>query len=207
MTGGTQTGAKDNTQAPGQPNNQKDPRIKLPAALQQRIDALDDPSQAPDDSTALTPSTERTAVALSYEIGGENLPKVVATGRGQLAEDIVRLAFEAGVKVREDRDLAQLLVSLDLDSEIPTEALEAVAEILSYVYKANGKMTEMKEAAAAANKAADEAEAADAANAALDEKPLASPMNPTAGNTTPDQSGGTDKNRGAGPSKSDDNLA
>ncbi|MBV6632186.1 MAG: EscU/YscU/HrcU family type III secretion system export apparatus switch protein [Alphaproteobacteria bacterium] len=102
----------------------------------------------------------KTAVALSYEIGGENLPKVVATGRGQLAEDIVRLAFDAGVKVREDADLAQLLVTLDLDTEIPTEAMEAVAEILAYVYKANGKMAEMKEAADALNAAEAAREAA-----------------------------------------------
>ena len=94
---------------------------------------------------------------------------MVATGRGQLADDIVRLAFEAGVKVREDRDLAQLLVALDLDTEIPTEALEAVAEILSYVYQANGKMAEMREAAAAHNAALAEEEAEAA------EKPLATP--------------------------------
>ena len=157
---------------PGAPNQPKATEAKLPMALQERLDAMDDPSQLPAGS-ALPPSAEKTAVALSYEIGGQTLPKVVATGRGKLAEDIVRLAFEAGVKVREDRDLAQLLVALDLDTEIPTEALEAVAEILSYVYQANGKMAEMREAAAAHNAALAE-EDAEAA-----EKPLAAPYRPT----------------------------
>lgn len=163
---GSAKGATD-----GAANGPKAADTKLPIALQERLDAMDDPSRAPG-AFALTPSAEKTAVALSYEIGGQTLPKVVATGRGKLAEDIVRLAFEAGVKVREDRDLAQLLVALDLDTEIPTEALEAVAEILAYVYQANGKMAEMREAAAAHNAALADEEAA--------EKPLATPYRPPA---------------------------
>ena len=132
----------------------------LPVPLQERLDAMDtgEAEDKPDTEPAKS-RADQTAIALSYEIGGEHLPKVVATGRGKLAEDIIRLAFEAGVNVRQDADLAQLLVTLDLDSEIPTEALEAVAEILSYVYKANGKMAEMKEAAKAAAEAAETAEA------------------------------------------------
>ncbi|HLG88323.1 MAG TPA: EscU/YscU/HrcU family type III secretion system export apparatus switch protein [Alphaproteobacteria bacterium] len=76
------------------------------------------------------------AVALSYELGGETLPKIVATGKGAIAERILALAFANGVKVREDRELAQLLSTVELDSEIPTEAIMAVAEILSYLYRA-----------------------------------------------------------------------
>jgi len=79
------------------------------------------------------------AVALKgYGIEEKDLPKIVASGYGKFAEKIVRLAFDNGVKVREDRDLAKILAAIELDSEIPTEALVAVAEILSYVYKANG---------------------------------------------------------------------
>jgi flagellar biosynthesis protein len=78
----------------------------------------------------------KVAVALSYELGGETLPKIVATGSGSIAERIVALAFANGVKVREDRELAQLLATMELDSEIPTEAIMAVAEILSYLYQA-----------------------------------------------------------------------
>jgi flagellar biosynthesis protein len=78
----------------------------------------------------------KVAVALSYQVGGQTLPKVVATGRGAIAEQIVALAFSNGVRVREDRDLAELLSAVDIDSEIPTEAIMAVAEILSYLYRA-----------------------------------------------------------------------
>ena len=79
---------------------------------------------------------QKVAVALSYEVGGETLPKVVATGRGAIAEQILARAFANGVKVREDRELAELLSQIDIDSEIPTEAIMAVAEILSYLYRA-----------------------------------------------------------------------
>jgi flagellar biosynthesis protein len=64
-------------------------------------------------------------------------PRVVATGKGPVAEQILAIAFEKGVPVREDSDLAQILSAVELDAEIPIDALAAVAEILSYVYRAN----------------------------------------------------------------------
>jgi len=65
------------------------------------------------------------------------IPRVVATGRGEFAEIILDIAFRSGVKVRRDVDLAEILATVDLDSEIPVEAIIAVAEILRYVYAAN----------------------------------------------------------------------
>lgn len=94
--------------------------------------------QAPDRKTAES-SRRATAVALKkYGIDEGLLPKVVAAGYGSWAEKIVELAFQNGVRVREDAALAQMLAAIELDSDIPTEALIAVAEILAYVYKANG---------------------------------------------------------------------
>jgi flagellar biosynthesis protein len=82
----------------------------------------------------------RTAVAIRYEPVDEySAPKVIATGRGWIAEAILEVAFAHGVKVREDADLAEILAAVDLDEEIPVEAFIAVAEILRYVYTANGK--------------------------------------------------------------------
>ncbi len=78
------------------------------------------------------------AVALAYEPAGGDAPKVVAGGHGAVAEQILRIAFANGVKVREDADLAELLSAIDIDTEIPVEAFAAVAEILIYVYRANG---------------------------------------------------------------------
>lgn len=77
------------------------------------------------------------AVALHYE-EGQGLPKIVATGRGHVAEQILELAFANGVKVREDADLVEILAAVDVDTEIPLEAIVAVAEILTHVYRANG---------------------------------------------------------------------
>jgi flagellar biosynthesis protein len=77
------------------------------------------------------------AVALAHDFADQRPPKVVAGGRGRIAEQILEIAFAHGVKVREDADLAQLLSSIDVDSEIPPEAFAAVAEILIYVYQAN----------------------------------------------------------------------
>jgi flagellar biosynthesis protein len=84
-------------------------------------------------------SRRATAVALKrYGIDDNAIPKIVAAGYGKLAEQIVELAFKNGVKVREDKDLARILATIEIDSEIPSEALVAVAEILAYIYKVNG---------------------------------------------------------------------
>ena len=63
---------------------------------------------------------------------------MVASGRGSIAEQILAIAFAKGIKVREDADLAKLLSVIEIDSEIPIEAFATVAEILAYVYRANG---------------------------------------------------------------------
>ena len=85
----------------------------------------------------LPPTKDAVAVALAHEREEDSAPKVVAGGRGRVAEQILELAFQNGVKVRQDPDLAQLLSAIDVESEIPLEAFAAVAEILVYVYQAN----------------------------------------------------------------------
>ncbi|PCI01591.1 MAG: hypothetical protein COB76_00890 [Alphaproteobacteria bacterium] len=86
----------------------------------------------------LKPKGRTTAVAIKDGKKGRSVPIVTAAARGALAEKILSIAFENDIKVREDADLAELLAELELESPIPTEALMAVAEILSYVYRANG---------------------------------------------------------------------
>lgn len=91
-----------------------------------------------DDKKAAEETRRLTAVALKrYGIDDAAIPKIVAAGYGKLAEQILEIAFRNGVKVREDKDLAQVLAAITLESEVPSEALVAVAEILAYVYKAN----------------------------------------------------------------------
>ena len=80
------------------------------------------------------------AIALSHDIGSNQAPTVVAKGYGDIAEKILRLAFENDVKVRTDPDLAQILEVVEVDCEIPLQAFAAVAEILTYVYRMNGAL-------------------------------------------------------------------
>lgn len=77
------------------------------------------------------------AVALHYNATSDQPPRITASGRGHIAEQILTLAFASGVRVREDADLVDVLEKLDVDSPIPIEAFAAVAEILHYVYQLN----------------------------------------------------------------------
>ncbi|WP_420348804.1 EscU/YscU/HrcU family type III secretion system export apparatus switch protein [Pelagibius sp.] len=65
-------------------------------------------------------------------------PKVTASGRGAVAEQILQIAFERGIKVRKDSDLAEILSVVEVESEIPLAALAGVAEILRYLYQTDG---------------------------------------------------------------------
>jgi len=80
------------------------------------------------------------AIALAYDRETDAAPHVAAKGKGYMAEQILKLAKEHGVEIREDADLATLLSKLDIDAVIPLEAYAAVAEILSYIYKTNDAM-------------------------------------------------------------------
>ena len=86
----------------------------------------------------ITPRGKSTAVAVK-DGGKDSAPIIKAAARGVLADKILEIARENDIKIREDADLANLLAKLELDSPVPTEALMAVAEILSYVYRANGQ--------------------------------------------------------------------
>ncbi len=98
------------------------------------------PPASPPAGKRPSPARRPVAVALKYQLGTETLPRIVATGKGTVAEQILEVAFANGVKVREDADLVEILSAIEVDSDIPVEAIAAVAEILAYVYRANGTM-------------------------------------------------------------------
>jgi len=79
------------------------------------------------------------AAALSYEPGRDSAPRVVAAGRGRLAEEIEARAREAGVPVYRDADLAWTLTGLGIDREIPPALYEAVAAVIAWVYALEAK--------------------------------------------------------------------
>ncbi|NPB09074.1 MAG: hypothetical protein GXO17_01845 [Thermodesulfobacteria bacterium] len=80
------------------------------------------------------------AVALKYEPGEDAAPRVVAKGEGKLAERILALAEEAGLPIREDRELVEALMKLEIEAQVPPELYEAVAAVLAWAWKLNGKL-------------------------------------------------------------------
>lgn len=76
---------------------------------------------------------DKKAAALSYK-RGDYAPKVVAKGKGVVAEAIIALARESGVYVHESPELVDLLLRVDIDRDIPPELYRAVAEILAWIY-------------------------------------------------------------------------
>ncbi len=74
------------------------------------------------------------AVALAYE-HGEFAPKIVAKGRGVVAEQIIARAKEHGIFVHQSKELVSLLMRVDLDDHIPAELYQAIAELLVWLYE------------------------------------------------------------------------
>ncbi|GEO24772.1 hypothetical protein AAC03nite_05570 [Alicyclobacillus acidoterrestris] len=77
----------------------------------------------------------RRAVALRYERHREEAPRIVAKGAGEVAEAIIQSASAHDVPVMENRPLVDALIHLEVDSVIPAELYQAVAEVLAYVYQ------------------------------------------------------------------------
>lgn len=80
------------------------------------------------------PILQQQAVALAYE-SGDFAPRVVAKGKGIIAEQIIAKAKEHEVFVHESRELLALLMQVDLDDHIPPALYQAIAEILAWLYR------------------------------------------------------------------------
>jgi flagellar biosynthesis protein len=85
-------------------------------------------------------SVREKAVALKYRKDEDRAPKVVAKGEGYVAAAIKAAAAKHGIPIRRDDDLIELLAQVDVDREIPAELYAAVAEVLSWIYRANDEM-------------------------------------------------------------------
>ncbi len=79
------------------------------------------------------------AVALSYQQHVHDAPKVIAKGKGKIAEAIIEKAKQKQVPIQEDPSLVQLLAELNLNQSIPEELYQAVAEIFAFIYQADRK--------------------------------------------------------------------
>lgn len=77
--------------------------------------------------------SQQNAVALAYQ-SGDAAPKIVAKGRGLVADEIIARARDNGVAVHASKELVALLMQVELDQHIPPALYRAVAELLAWLY-------------------------------------------------------------------------
>ncbi|MDH5444586.1 MAG: EscU/YscU/HrcU family type III secretion system export apparatus switch protein [Gammaproteobacteria bacterium] len=83
------------------------------------------------------PARPTIAVALNYD--EESAPRVMAKGKGDLAEHILAIAEANNIPLQENPELVNVLVELDLGTEIPEALYLAVAEVIAFAYLLRGK--------------------------------------------------------------------
>ena len=84
-----------------------------------------------------TADVSHKAVALRYDREKENSPRIVAKGKGLIAEKIIEIAREHGVTVYEDKELIEILSRIEMYQVIPAELYQVIAEVLAFVYRMN----------------------------------------------------------------------
>ena len=82
---------------------------------------------------------QKTAIALRYDAKKDDAPRVTAKGSGYVAEEIMKLAREHKIPLREDPALVGALAALDLGEHVPVELYRAVAEVLAFIYRLQRK--------------------------------------------------------------------
>ena len=80
------------------------------------------------------------AAALKYDPSQNNAPKVLASGKGKIAETIIAKAREYDIPLFANEALVESLVNLEVDSEIPRELYQAVVEVFIWLAKAEREM-------------------------------------------------------------------
>ncbi len=77
---------------------------------------------------------ERSAVALKYDPETPGAPRVVAKGRGLIAEQILALAEEHDIHIHQSPELIEVLIRMELGEEIPEALYRAIAEVIAFAY-------------------------------------------------------------------------
>ena len=86
------------------------------------------------------PAQRKAAIALGGSHGlASQIPKILAMGRGDMAQKLLDWADEQGLTIEKNSDLAQVLMNLNLGDSVPEEVFMAVAEILYYIYEVNAQ--------------------------------------------------------------------
>ncbi|MCX7175120.1 MAG: EscU/YscU/HrcU family type III secretion system export apparatus switch protein [Proteobacteria bacterium] len=98
---------------------------------------------AESDPANIAISEERSlAIALAYA-PGDTAPRIIAKGRGLIADEIIRRAHQYGVFVHESPELVTLLMQSNLDDRIPPQLYVVIAELLAWIYRLERKQTEL----------------------------------------------------------------
>ncbi|MBT8334768.1 MAG: flagellar biosynthesis protein FlhB [Desulfobacterales bacterium] len=79
------------------------------------------------------------AAAILYDTERSDVPRIVASGKGVIAQKIIETAREAGIHIQEDPDLVELLAAIPVGEEIPVELYQTIAEVLAFVYEINNQ--------------------------------------------------------------------
>ena len=82
---------------------------------------------------------EQKAVALKYDMEMDRAPRVIAKGRGHVAQNILAAAQKNTIPVYQNKTLVNMLMALEIDREIPPELYKAIAEVMAYVYRMDSK--------------------------------------------------------------------
>ena len=78
---------------------------------------------------------DKKAVALKYDQLKDRAPRVIAKGKGHVAEHILSVAQKNTIPVYQNKSLVNMLMALEIDREIPPELYKAIAEVMAYVYR------------------------------------------------------------------------
>lgn len=79
------------------------------------------------------------AVALKYDKEKDHAPKLTASGSRETAKNIIKIAEQNGIPIKQDEDLVNMLSQIELNQEIPVELYKAVAEVFSFIYGVSNK--------------------------------------------------------------------
>ena len=80
------------------------------------------------------------AAALKYDKEKDQAPALTASGKGEKARNIIKIAEENGIPIKQDEDLVNMLSEIELNQEIPVELYKAVSEIFSFIYGLSNKV-------------------------------------------------------------------
>lgn len=83
--------------------------------------------------------SKKKAVALGYDRNKDGAPRVLASGKANMAEHIIDLAKSYNIPIKEDPDLVEILSKVEINEEIPPNLYKAIAEIFSFLYSVTKK--------------------------------------------------------------------